>query len=137
MSFGETIDRIHDLGGLATIAHPTAFFKGISEEMLDPRFDAIEVMNSRAVPFSYSVRKNRRMATALGLAQTGGSDAHSYKSVGDAYTIVDADSRSVADILEAIKKGRTQPEGEASNLIENIKTTTQIFLRKLIFKGFQ
>ena len=35
LSFAETIDQIHDAGGLAIVAHPTAFFKGIAEEELD------------------------------------------------------------------------------------------------------
>ena len=53
LSFAETIDHIHDAGGLAAAAHPTAFFKGISEEQLNQNFDAIEVINASAIPFSF------------------------------------------------------------------------------------
>lgn len=112
LSFAETIDRIHDADGLAIVAHPTAFFKGIAEEQLNQNFDAMEVINSSAVPFSYSVRKNRDMANKLNLPQTGGSDAHYAPEVGMAHSLIDAEA-DVGEIVKAIKKGAVKPFGRS------------------------
>lgn len=112
LSFVETISLIHEAGGLAVVAHPTAFFKGISEDRLVEGFDAMEVVNASAVPFRYSVRKNRRLAMSLDLPQVGGSDAHYGPEVGIGYTLVEAE-RDVDDVLEAIGKGRVEPGGKA------------------------
>jgi predicted metal-dependent phosphoesterase TrpH len=112
LSFAETIDQIHDAGGLAIVAHPTAFLKGIAEEGLDQDFDAMEVVNSSAVPFSFSVRKNRKMAVKLGLPQTGGSDAHCAPEVGMAYTVIDGD-KDVGEVVKAIKRGSVTPFGRS------------------------
>ena len=112
LSFAETIDEIHDAGGLAIVAHPTAFFKGISKGKLVQNFDAIEVINSSAVPFSFSTRKNRKLAAKLNLPQTGGSDAHCAPEVGMAYTSVDAET-IVDDVAKAIKNGAVMPFGRS------------------------
>jgi len=110
LSFAETIDLIHDAGGLAIVAHPTAFFKGIPEERLDEGFDGMEVVNASAVPFHYSVRKNRVLAVKLGLPQTGGSDAHYGPEVGMGYSLVDADGE-VDEVIGAIRRGAVKPFG--------------------------
>ena len=110
LSFAETIDLIHDAGGLAIVAHPTAFFKGIPEERLDEGFDGMEVVNASAVPFHYSVRKNRMLAVKLGLPQTGGSDAHYGPEVGMGYSLVDADGE-VDEVIGAIRRGAVKPFG--------------------------
>lgn len=133
LSIAEIIKFARKEGGITIIPHSGIPFISISEKIIRQfRPDAIETHNAKAPFFRYFVERNTKLADRLGLPKTGGSDAHSHKSVGDAYTIVDADSRNVADILEAIKKGRTQPEGKASNLIENMKTTMKVFLRKRI-----
>jgi predicted metal-dependent phosphoesterase TrpH len=136
LSVAETIDFARKEGGITIIPHPGIPFVSVSDEIIRrSKPDAIETHNAKAPFFRHFVEKNTKLAESLGLSKTGGSDAHSHRSVGDAYTIVDADSRSVEDILEAIRRGRTQPEGEASNLIENIKTTIQVFLRTRIFSS--
>jgi predicted metal-dependent phosphoesterase TrpH len=138
LSVAETIEFARKEGGITIVPHPGIPFISISEKNIRQfKPDAIETHNAKTPFFRHFVEKNTKLAESLGLPKTGGSDAHSHKSVGDAYTIIDSDSRSIDDILEAIKRGKTQPEGEASNLMENIKTTTQVFLRKHIFKGFQ
>lgn len=112
LSFAETIDQIHDAGGLAIVAHPTAFFKVILEEELDQDFDAMEVINSSAVPFSFSVRKNRKMAAKFNFPQTGGSDAHYAPEIGMAYNVIEAET-DVDEVVKAIRKGAVMPFGES------------------------
>lgn len=112
MTAAETVEKIHSLGGMGVIAHPAALLsKGAKEEAIRRASpDAIETVNSSLIrPFS--VKKNLRLAQALGLPQTGGSDAHIPQSIGMAYTCIEADGRRLCDVLEALRKGRTRAEG--------------------------
>ena len=130
LSAADTLHFARDAGGLTIIPHPGIPFISIRETLIRQcRPDALETHNAKTPFFNYFVEKNTRLADRLGLPKTGGSDAHSHQSVGDAYTIIDADSRRIDDIFEAIRTGRTHPHGHASNLLENIKTTTQVFWR--------
>jgi len=135
-SFAETIDAARKAGGIVIVPHPGIPFISVSNKVIrQNKPDAIETHNDKAPLFRYFVKRNTRLADSLGLPKTGGSDAHSCDSVGDAYTIIDADSRSVEDILAAIRMGRTQPVGEASApLLENVITTAIGFLRERVFK---
>jgi len=134
LSVANAIDYSRKEGAVIIIPHPSLPFIGVKEEVIRHiKPDAIETHNSKAPFFRYFVGQNTRLANSLGLPKTGGSDAHSHNSVGDAYTIVDADSRSVEAVLESIRRGRTQPEGEASSLKENLMTM-RAFMRN-IYQG--
>ena len=99
-SVAEIIDFARKERGITIIPHPGIPFISISEQIIrEVKPDAIETHNAKAPFFRYFVHKNTKLAERLGLPKTGGSDAHSHKSVGDAYTIVDADPRSVVAIL--------------------------------------
>ena len=111
LPYAETIDQIHDANGLAILAHPTGFFKGFGKKNLGQDWDAIEVVNASAIPFSLSVHKNRKIAVQLGLPQTGGSDAHFAPEIGMAYTLVKAE-KTVSDVVKAIKDGEVTPQGK-------------------------
>ena len=106
----ETIRRVHDAGGVAVAAHPSVFYKRMMGRVAS-NFDAIEVINASAFPFSLSTYLNRRLASGLDLAQTAGSDAHYVSEIGFAYTLVDADE-DVDEIVQAIKRGATVPLGK-------------------------
>ena len=108
----ETVDRIHDAGGIAIACHPSALFKGSLGERTTSRFDAIEVINSSAIPFRYSVRHSEELASRLGIPRVAGSDAHYGPEIGCAYTEVKAEL-AAEDIVSAIKKGMCQPFGKA------------------------
>lgn len=112
LSVEETVDKIHELGGLAIACHPRAALKAGLRQRAIRKFDAIEVINASAFPFKRSVEKARKIATEFGLSQVGGSDAHYAQEIGNAYTLVDAelDCDSVA---KAIGRGLCQPLGRA------------------------
>ena len=113
LSMLETVEKIHELGGVAVAAHPSVMIKGLRIRLSEGLgFDAVEVINSAAFPFFLSTCLNRKMAVNLGLPQTGGSDAHYALEIGSAYTLIDADSE-VDDIVEAIRKGKTTAFGKA------------------------
>jgi predicted metal-dependent phosphoesterase TrpH len=69
--------------------------------------DAVEVLNSRV-----SEKENRfaaQVAEGLGLALTGGSDAHKAGEVGRYATRFADPIRNEGDLVEALKKGRFSP----------------------------
>jgi len=110
LSFAETVDQIHDANGLAILAHPMGFFKGVARRNLKQDWDAIEVINSSAIPFSLSVHKNRKIAVQLSLPQTGGSDAHFAPEIGMAYTRINAE-KTLKDVVKTIRSGEVTPWG--------------------------
>lgn len=95
----ETIKAVHKQGGLAVAAHPGRS-NGVSPKP-GMEFDAIEGWNARS-----SRRQNEaavRLAGELGIPVIAGSDAHHWKHVGQAHTVIEG-----SDPLAAIKAGTTQ-----------------------------
>ncbi|MEM3760772.1 MAG: PHP domain-containing protein [Candidatus Bathyarchaeia archaeon] len=129
LSVDETVDRIHSLGGIAVACHPTSLFKGSLGENISSKFDAVEVINASAFPFNYSVKHSRKIASRLGIAQIGGSDAHYGPEVGCAYTLVNAESE-VEEIIKSITNGLCQPFGKAIPLTTRLKRELLVLKRK-------
>lgn len=123
LSIPETVERIREQGGIAILAHPSSLLKTfLSEgEIARAGFAAIEVVNSMSFPYSWTFRRNLKIAERLRLPKTGGSDAHIPEVIGRAYTLIDADSRDVEDIAKAITQGYTEPLGEGIALQERFK----------------
>jgi predicted metal-dependent phosphoesterase TrpH len=123
----ETIRRIHGQGGVAIIPHPyDPVCECVKLAHLNTRPDAVETVNADALSFYISNWLAKRDAKKFTFPQVGGSDSHIPQSIGDAYTVVDAASRSVEDILTAVRSGKVHPEGHA--------TSVRNKLRKLSYK---
>jgi hypothetical protein len=129
-SADKTVDKIHEAGGIAIACHPIAFFKGSLGKHANSKFDAVEVINSSAFPFKYSVRQSKKIASRLGIAQVAGSDAHYGPEIGSAYTIVNAELK-VEEIVEAIRKGLCEPFGKAIPLTTRLKRELLVIKRKI------
>ena len=110
----ETVDKIHEAGGIAIAAHPIVFIKSHIKPRiaLVSNLDGVEVINSSAFPFFLSTRLSQALAERLKLPQTAGSDAHHASEIGTAYTMVKADS-DIDEIVEAIRNGAVTPFGRA------------------------
>lgn len=123
LSIGETVDRIHEQGATAVLAHPF----GIPRSWISIRdvkatnLDAIEVANAAQMPYRLIMKLNRDLAENMGLPETGGSDSHLPSNIGRAYTIVDTPSTDVEDVIKSIREGRTEVEGSGTGLIERLK----------------
>ena len=113
----ETVEKIHEAGGISIAAHPFAMYKngiGFSRKLASQGIDAIEVINSSAFPFFLLNFLSRRLAYRTKLPQTGGSDAHYPEIIGLAYTViggVDVNSE-IEEIIRAVKKGLSVPRGK-------------------------
>ncbi len=123
----EIITRIHDQNGVAIIPHPhDPVSKCIKLARLKVRPDAVETVNADALSFYVSNWLARRDARKFKLPEVGGSDSHIPESIGDAYTLVDASSRDVRGVLDAVRAGRVRAEGHPTSIRNK--------LRKLSYK---
>jgi predicted metal-dependent phosphoesterase TrpH len=126
----ETVDKIHEAGGIAVACHPITFFKGSLGNHTNSRFDAVEVINASAFPFHYSVDRGKKLASQLGKAQTAGSDAHYGPEIGCAYTLVEAELE-LEEVIEALTKGLCKPFGSAIPLRIRLKREVYSLKKKI------
>src|SRR3972149_956024 len=66
LSADETVDRIHDAGGVAIACHPFALFKGSVGKHVSSKFDAVETRNASSLPFKSAARKAELLAERFG-----------------------------------------------------------------------
>jgi len=116
----ETVELIHDAGGLAVAAHPTVVYRGWSTHHFG-KFDCIEVINASSFPFFFSVYFSRKIAQNFGLPEVAGSDAHYFMEVGFAYAIICVDDLNVEGVLEAIKRKAVTAYGKPTPLHIRLK----------------
>ena len=105
----ETIEQIHELGGIAIAAHPyNPNLKHFATQNL-AKVDAVEVLNA-SIPGPFN-EKARTLANALRKPGTAGSDAHIPEHIGRAYTLVRSEEASVEAAVKAIKRGLVSVQG--------------------------
>ena len=105
----DTIDRIHDLGGLAIIPHPYCFYRhGLlcKSDYKDLKIDAIEIKNARFI-VGYCNSKAKKLSKKEKIPQLGASDAHYWKFVGDCYSLIDCE-KDIESLLKSIVKGKIE-----------------------------
>jgi predicted metal-dependent phosphoesterase TrpH len=116
----ETLERIHDQGGLAIAAHPLApLTPSLGRRSLlalhhdpDPRhhLDGIELLNPSAAGRSRRLDRLHLNQRILHLAAVGNSDAHIPEHVGTGWTWFPGSS--AADYRRALLDQATEPAGE-------------------------
>ena len=123
LSVPETVDTIHDQGGIAIIAHPYSVFRAWvnGREIEEAGFDCVEVANAAQFPYGWMLSKNTALARKLGLPETGGSDAHIPRTIGRAYTVLESETRDREGILRALRRGETSAEGRGISILERLK----------------
>jgi hypothetical protein len=122
MSADETVEMIHGQSGLAVLPHPYDFLRSsLRPRRLLAKADAVETVNASSPFFALSKWFAERFADYANLPVTGGSDSHVPQTIGDAYTVIDATSRSIDDVIEAIREGRTQAYGNPVSLVNRAR----------------
>jgi predicted metal-dependent phosphoesterase TrpH len=121
----ETVERIHDVGGVAIACHPYVYFKGCLKNAVCDVFDAIEIINARAFPFQNSVKKAREAAEKFKLSQVAGTDAHYGPQIGYGYTVIDAEEATVEAVVKAIVAGHCQAQGRQVPMVLNVQQQIQ------------
>jgi len=108
LSAAETIDCIHEQGGIAVAAHPLNFVVSLRRsEIISLPLDALETHNARSPRNCRASRLYRR----LPLGQTGGSDAHSIAEIGGGITEVPGRFTCYQQVLHEIKADRAHASG--------------------------
>lgn len=107
----ETIDKIHESGGIAVAAHPCRLKHSIGSDAIRKyRFDGVETFNTRNI-VPYSNKKAEALANIYNCGMVGGSDAHILKHIGMGFTIIE-DADDADDVVEAIRKRKTRIGGK-------------------------
>ncbi len=124
----ETLERIHDQGGIAIAAHPMApLTPSLGGRSLlaahhagDPRhrLDGIELMNPSAAGRARRGARNRLNAEVLHLAAVGNSDAHVLEGIGSGWTWFAGSS--AADYRAAVEARTTRPDGTFWSNLHNV-----------------
>jgi predicted metal-dependent phosphoesterase TrpH len=128
LAANETVDRIHQAGGIAIACHPFALFKGSVGKHVSKTFDAVETRNASSFPYKSATKKAEMLADRFGLPKVAGTDAHIGQAIGYAYTMVEAEL-SVEAIVKGITEGCCQPFGGAIPF--SVRTRNQLrFLKK-------
>ena len=108
LSAAETIDFIHNQGGLAVAPHPFSYrCPCLEKRIVKLCLDGVDVLN--AAHRDAYVNRLAQKEAGLSFALTGGSDAHSAKMLGDAYT--EFPGKSAEELYRAIKRKETKPGG--------------------------
>lgn len=119
MSLVETVQAIHEAGGLAILAHPLHPFlychvkQGIRtlrepSVLVDMGFDGVEIHNAGIAGTGFNWLA-RRLARTITLAVTGGSDAHTLGAIGTGETLFAG--RSADDLHHALLQKSTEARG--------------------------
>ncbi len=114
LSAEETIKKIHEFGGLAVAVHPYGnLLHGniLGDKVKQLKFDAIEAINGRC---PMQNKKATDVAESFLIPKVAGSDAHISSEIGNAYTLVEG--KTVKEILENIRRGRTEVRGKTISL---------------------
>jgi predicted metal-dependent phosphoesterase TrpH len=114
IAWPELCREVHRQGGACVAAHPNRWdqpFERLLKEQA-PELDGIEVMSNN-MDAGLRARAAQLLVSHPHLAQLGNSDSHSPHTVGCCYTDFDADIRTSADLVAAIraKKGVAKVNG--------------------------
>jgi len=114
--FLEAVKEIKAQGGVAILPHPFHFpenFRGKIKDVAKD-IDGLEVFNSRG-PVSLLDRMALVAAKDNGLAMTGGSDTHLWRTCGSAYA--EADVKNLEDFKKAILERKTSVTGKKTSVL--------------------
>ena len=123
LSLEETIDRVHDQGGICGPSHPFDPRRyGIGGENITRyahKLDFIEVFNAR----TRDPKRNEEaleMANIYGLPKIVASDAHTLPETGISRVRLHRDFTSPQDFLAALKEPETELITHYSNYLANV-----------------
>ena len=123
LSARDTIELLHRQECVVIIPHPyDRSSPSIDPLHLDTTVEAIETINSSAIPFRLAKKKAGDAARVLGLPAVAGSDSHIPSTIGDAYTLIEVSSPSIESVLESIRSGRTTPCGSSTSIKNKMLT---------------
>ena len=139
-NFFTIVNKIKDNNGLVVIPHPFDFLRSnhlklnlLNENIVKKYIDGIEIMNSRIIVKS-CVRKAQKYNEKYQLFETGGSDAHTPKEIGNGFTLLqEAADFSRESIYECLVSKKSKSCGHLSSPFVHAKTVFNKFQKGLYF----
>lgn len=130
LSAAETLDRIHEQGGLSLLPHPFCTFRNKSLERalmdsLDARIDLVEGYNGRVIRDDENLLA-RAYATRNGKPVTAGSDAHTRGELGRTWLEIPPFS-TPRELLRSLPEARVyfRPAGMEVHSVMNQSRSTR------------
>jgi predicted metal-dependent phosphoesterase TrpH len=119
----ESIDLIHEQGGLAVAPHPYSYYcPSLGDKIKELNLDGVEILNGfHRDPYVNKLAEQHALAS---LGQVGGSDAHSTILLGMTYT--EFAGKSGEELYQCIKKRQTKPKGNPAYLRQCIMWSMEI-----------
>jgi len=122
LSAEETIEKIHEQGGLAIAPHPySPICKALNDKIFDLKLDGVEVFNAYhrdGIVNNIALEKVTKNYHKKPVAFIGSSDAHLAKMVGNGYT--NFEGNCADDLYEAIIRRKTSFGGHPTPLSDII-----------------
>ena len=128
-NYHQLLDWAAEENAVTVLAHPAATPTTLIhlKEIASHKPTAVETHNALYPAYPLATWISSKIAAKLRVPRTGGSDSHTAETVGLTYTLIDA-QKSVEEILEAIRRGYTTPQGRPAPITQRIKAAT--FLAK-------
>ncbi|MCQ2056273.1 MAG: PHP domain-containing protein [archaeon] len=133
MSVIDTINAIHEAGGIAIAAHPYRIRTGLGEKNIIPEFDGVEALNARSTKGANL--KSKKFAESFGKVITAGSDAHRCTSIGEGYLVIPDSCKTWQDVIQAIKDRQVRAFSSNCGFIESLRYVTESILN-WVKRGF-
>ncbi len=131
----ETIDAIHEAGGIAIAAHPYRWWSGLGvKNTLAYDFDGIEALNARSIPSAN--RKSLKLAKKIGKPMTAGSDAHTPEKIGHGYVELPDNLTTWQEVMSALKESKAEPHSRSRSMNGTVRYGVKSIVQ-WIFRGFK
>ena len=139
-NFFNIVEQIRDQNGLVIIPHPFDFLRPnhlkldlISDKIIKKYIDGIEIMNSRII-FKRCMNKAKKFNQKYDLFETGGSDAHTIKEVGNGYTLInELQDLSYESIYKCLTLKKSISQGKCSSPLVHAITVFNKFKKGMYF----
>ena len=139
-NFFVIVKKIREQGGIVIVPHPFDFLRNnhlqmdlLSDEIIQKYIDGIEILNSRII-LKNCIKKARNFNQQHQLFETGGSDAHTPKEIGNGYTYIrDLDDLSLETIKNSLLKKKSISMGSQSNPLVHAITVINKLKKGLYF----
>jgi predicted metal-dependent phosphoesterase TrpH len=131
----ETVEWVHDQGGVAALAHPFRRTHGAGRHVGEGiPIDLIETVNGHNTPVANA--RADLMAASRSWRETGGSDSHEPRDLGRAYTEIPDHVQSIEDVWEALKHGELRAAGTSLGIPGQLRWSLRASLLRAA-RGFR
>jgi len=138
-NFHTIVEKVKENNGLIVIPHPFDFLRDstlkmnlLNDKIINKFIDGIEIINSRII-FKKCINKAKNFNKKYNLFETGGSDAHTLKEIGNGYTLIRDADKSFESIKNCLLEKKSRSMGVLSSPLVHAKTVFNKLKKGLYF----